>query len=173
MSAVLYTVREGIAYVTLNRPEAHNAMDPRMVVELAEAWLRYEADDEARIAIVTGAGERAFSAGADLRRLIPLMTRARALEDRWEDTARKARLNLWSVIYCCRAVLPHMAQRGAGSIVDIGSDAGRMGEYREAVYSACKGGVIALTKALAREAALAVAFLASRRPASSPARPYR
>jgi 2-hydroxycyclohexanecarboxyl-CoA dehydrogenase len=73
------------------------------------------------------------------------------LEDNWEDMERKVQLNLWSVINCCRAVLPQMVDKGGGSIVNIGSDAGRMGEYREAVYSACKGGVIALTKALARE----------------------
>ncbi len=73
------------------------------------------------------------------------------LEDSWEDMEKKVRLNLWSVINCCRAVLPHMIEAGGGAIVNIGSDAGRMGEYREAVYSACKGGVIALTKALARE----------------------
>ena len=52
---------------------------------------------------------------------------------------------------CIHAVLPHMVERGSGSIVAISSDAGRMGEYREAVYSACKAGVIALSKAVARE----------------------
>ncbi|MDT7944316.1 MAG: SDR family oxidoreductase [Dehalococcoidia bacterium] len=73
------------------------------------------------------------------------------LDDTWEDMEKKVRINLWSVIYGCRAVLPHMIERGGGAIVNIGSDAGRMGEYREAVYSACKGGIISLTKALARE----------------------
>lgn len=73
------------------------------------------------------------------------------IEDGWEDMERKVRINLWSAIYCCRAVLPEMIGQGGGAIVNIGSDAGRMGEIREAVYSACKGGVIALTKALARE----------------------
>jgi len=73
------------------------------------------------------------------------------LDDTWEDMERKVRINLWSVIYGCRAVLPHMIEGGGGAIVNIGSDAGRMGEYREAVYSACKGGIISLTKALARE----------------------
>ena len=60
-------------------------------------------------------------------------------------------LNLWSPINCVRAVLPHMIERQSGSVVSISSDAGRMGEYREAVYSACKAGVIALNKAVARE----------------------
>jgi len=66
----------------------------------------------------------------------------------WE---REVRLNLWSVIYCTAAVLPIMIKQQQGSVISIGSDAGRMGEYREAVYSATKGGVIALSKSLARE----------------------
>ena len=44
-----------------------------------------------------------------------------------------------------------MIERQAGSIVSMSSDAGRMGEYREAVYSACKAGIIALSKSIARE----------------------
>ena len=60
-------------------------------------------------------------------------------------------VNLWSPINCIHAVLPHMIDQQSGAIVSISSDAGRMGEYREAVYSACKGGVIALSKAIARE----------------------
>ena len=60
-------------------------------------------------------------------------------------------VNLWGAINCIHAVLPHMIERQSGAIVSISSDAGRMGEYREAVYSACKAGVIALSKALARE----------------------
>ena len=66
----------------------------------------------------------------------------------WE---KEVQVNLWGPINCFNAVLPHMIAAQHGSIVSIASDAGRMGEYREAVYSACKGGVIALTKAIARE----------------------
>jgi len=66
----------------------------------------------------------------------------------WE---KEVQVNLWGPINCFNAVLPHMIEANQGSIVSIASDAGRMGEYREAVYSACKGGVIALTKAIARE----------------------
>jgi 2-hydroxycyclohexanecarboxyl-CoA dehydrogenase len=68
-----------------------------------------------------------------------------------EEWEREVRLNLWSPINCIRAVLPNMIENQSGSIVSISSDAGRMGEFREAVYSACKGGVIALSKAVARE----------------------
>ena len=73
------------------------------------------------------------------------------LEKRREEHEKEVAVNLWSPINCIHAVLPHMIERRSGSIVSISSDAGRMGEYREAVYSACKGGVIALSKAIARE----------------------
>ena len=68
-----------------------------------------------------------------------------------EEYEKEIQVNLWSPINCIHAVLPHMIERESGAIVSISSDAGRMGEYREAVYSACKGGVIALSKAIARE----------------------
>ncbi|MEW6615517.1 MAG: SDR family oxidoreductase [Thermodesulfobacteriota bacterium] len=66
----------------------------------------------------------------------------------WE---KEISINYWGVINGIRAVLDHMIERKQGSIISIGSDAGRMGEYREAVYAGCKGGVIALTKTIARE----------------------
>ncbi len=68
-----------------------------------------------------------------------------------EEWEKEINLNLWSVINCTRAVVDHMIERKSGKIVSLGSDAGRIGEYKEAVYGACKGGVIALSKALARE----------------------
>lgn len=67
------------------------------------------------------------------------------------EHVKEVDVNLWGAINCIHAVLPHMIERQAGAVVSISSDAGRMGEYREAVYSACKAGVIALSKSLARE----------------------
>src|SRR6202795_5148318 len=66
----------------------------------------------------------------------------------WE---KEVQINLWGMINCTRAVLDGMISRKGGVIVSLGSDAGRMGEFREAVYGACKAGVMALTKTLARE----------------------
>jgi 2-hydroxycyclohexanecarboxyl-CoA dehydrogenase len=66
----------------------------------------------------------------------------------WE---REIQINLWGMINCTRAVLDGMIARKAGAIVSLGSDAGRMGEFREGVYAACKAGVIALSKSIARE----------------------
>ena len=68
-----------------------------------------------------------------------------------DEHIKEVDVNLWGAINCIRAALPHMIERQSGAIVSISSDAGRMGEYREAVYSACKAGVIALSKSLARE----------------------
>jgi 2-hydroxycyclohexanecarboxyl-CoA dehydrogenase len=60
-------------------------------------------------------------------------------------------LNLMGTIYCSRAVLDHMIERKSGVIVNMASAAGRVGFTGEVVYSAAKGGVIAFTKALAKE----------------------
>ena len=62
-------------------------------------------------------------------------------------------INLLGPIRLTREVLTHMIETKGGKIVNISSDAGRVGSMGEAVYSACKGGTIAFTKALAREMA--------------------
>lgn len=56
-----------IAIITMNRPERMNSSDPDMGARWYDAWTRFAADDEQWVAIVTGAGDRAFSAGQDLR----------------------------------------------------------------------------------------------------------
>ena len=74
-------------------------------------------------------------------------------EDDWD---RIIAVNLKGLFHVCKAALPMMIERvaageGTATIVNIGSDAGRVGSTGEAVYSATKGGVIAFTKTLARE----------------------
>jgi dehydration protein DpgD len=64
---VRYTKEAHIAYVTLDRPAVLNAMDVRMHEELAVIWDDVEADDDVRVAVLTGAGDLAFSVGQDLR----------------------------------------------------------------------------------------------------------
>ncbi len=68
---VEFEVRGPIATVTLNRPAAMNALDGETRASLAECWRRIAADDEIRVAILTGAGERAFCTGADLKKTMP------------------------------------------------------------------------------------------------------
>jgi 2-hydroxycyclohexanecarboxyl-CoA dehydrogenase len=69
------------------------------------------------------------------------------------DWDRVIAINLYGVFNTSKAVLPIMAAQGYGSVVNLGSDAGRVGSSGEAVYSAAKGGVIAFSKATAREMA--------------------
>ncbi|MGH7325774.1 MAG: SDR family NAD(P)-dependent oxidoreductase [Candidatus Rokuibacteriota bacterium] len=70
------------------------------------------------------------------------------LREEWE---KEVQLNLWGMINCTRAVLDGMVARRSGAIVSLGSDAGRIGEFREGVYAACKAGIMALSKSIARE----------------------
>ena len=71
-------------------------------------------------------------------------------EDLWD---RVIDINLRGPIRMTKAVLPQMVERGGGRIVNISSDAGRVGSTGEAVYSACKAGIIGFTKTIAREVA--------------------
>lgn len=63
---IIYAVDERIARITLNRPEARNSLSDRMIGELLDAFDRAKADDGVRVIVLTGAGDRAFCAGADL-----------------------------------------------------------------------------------------------------------
>ena len=75
--ALIYEKREKTAYITINRPEVMNAMDPETYSELSQAWMDVRDDPDVWCAIITGAGDRAFSAGADLKKTIPRET------DKW------------------------------------------------------------------------------------------
>jgi 2-hydroxycyclohexanecarboxyl-CoA dehydrogenase len=68
-----------------------------------------------------------------------------------QDWEKEIARNFWSDINCTRAVLDHMIERKYGKIISIGSDAARVGQLREAVYSGCKGALISMAKSLARE----------------------
>ncbi|MDR0674618.1 MAG: enoyl-CoA hydratase/isomerase family protein [Zoogloeaceae bacterium] len=63
---VLYESRDGIAEITINRPEKYNTFTHEVIDQLHAAWLRFSAGDD-RVAILAGAGEKAFTAGANLK----------------------------------------------------------------------------------------------------------
>jgi 2,3-dihydroxy-2,3-dihydro-p-cumate dehydrogenase len=73
------------------------------------------------------------------------------LEHTPETLKRTIDRNLWTVIWCCRAVLPVMKREGYGRIIHIGADSVRNGLFDHAAYNAAKGGVHGLTTGLARE----------------------
>ncbi len=70
-----------------------------------------------------------------------------------EQWHRVLSVDLTGVFYCCRAIIPHMIERGKGRIINIASIAGKEGNPGMAPYSAAKAGVIGFTKALAKEVA--------------------
>ncbi len=81
MTVALYEKRERIAYITLNRPEALNALDDALNEALWAIWQDFERDEEVDVAILTGNG-KAFCAGADLKTFIPKWEKATLLDAR-------------------------------------------------------------------------------------------
>ena len=82
---LLVDKRDSVLVLTMNRPDARNALSPEMIVRLAEAWYEYRDTDALRVAILTGAGDEDFSAGGDLKLTMPLMTGARQPESEWDE----------------------------------------------------------------------------------------
>jgi enoyl-CoA hydratase/carnithine racemase len=74
VSDLLYEVRDRIALITFNRPEARNALSIETVALLAEASSAVKEDDQVLVAVITGAGTDAFCAGGDLGELLPALT---------------------------------------------------------------------------------------------------
>jgi enoyl-CoA hydratase len=66
LADVLYDVSDSVATITLNRPEQRNAVGPQMLRDLLQAFAAAKSDDSVRAVLLTGAGDKAFSAGADL-----------------------------------------------------------------------------------------------------------
>ena len=79
MAQVLYEKRNGIGYITLNRPHALNALDDELNNELWAVWNDFATDQSVHVAILTGAG-KAFCSGADLKTFIPKWEKANMLE---------------------------------------------------------------------------------------------
>jgi enoyl-CoA hydratase/carnithine racemase len=87
--------KEGkIAVITINRPEAHNAINPETFEELSKVLIEFKDDDELWVGIITGAGERAFCAGADIKSMLPKLKGAPGQP--WVEPPIIMRgLNLW------------------------------------------------------------------------------
>ena len=95
---LLVDKRDGIAYVTLNRPEKRNAFSPEMLVRLCDAWSDIANDPSTRVVLLTGAGDKAFSSGGDLGSVIPLMMRSRKPVGEWEERFAADRKQLGAAI---------------------------------------------------------------------------
>jgi enoyl-CoA hydratase len=86
--AVIYEKKDGVAVVRMNRPEVRNAMNAEMLCRLADAWQDINDDVEVRCAILTGTGEQAFCAGADLGEFIPMMQGVKPPKNEFDERAK-------------------------------------------------------------------------------------
>jgi enoyl-CoA hydratase len=87
---IRYEVAEGVGTVTLNRPDVHNAMNDGMRRELTRCFSEVASNDEVHVIVVTGAGERAFSAGVDIREFVEPLVPVRFREGRRRLDFRQA-----------------------------------------------------------------------------------
>lgn len=102
-------IEDGVALVTLDRPERHNAIDLGTAAELAAAWRAFRFDDAVRAAVVTGAGGRAFSSGLDRSVDVPQPPSPYSLDDPLLRIGPKAN-DLWKPVI---AAVDGMACGGA------------------------------------------------------------
>jgi enoyl-CoA hydratase len=82
MAEVTYERRGAAAVVTIDRPERRNAVDPTTADELLEAYRSFEADDDARVMVLSGSGDEAFCAGADLKS-VAAATEDQEIAEQW------------------------------------------------------------------------------------------
>src|ERR1700754_561954 len=91
-------VTDGIATITINRLERMNAMDAEHYKGLSQAWMRVRDDAAIRVAIITGAGEKSFSSGADIK---SFLTAPLGLDEMWltqRDQLLKRGLEVWKPV---------------------------------------------------------------------------
>jgi E-phenylitaconyl-CoA hydratase len=82
------------AILTLNRPEALNSIDPEMLEQLSRALIDFKDDDELMVGIITGAGDRAFSVGADVKTMLPEIKKSKGQPSAGPPTIMRG-LELW------------------------------------------------------------------------------
>src|SRR5437879_13745205 len=93
-----FDLTDGIATITINRPERMNAMDAEHYKGLSQAWTRVRDESAIRVAIITGAGEKAFSAGADIK---SFLTSPLGLDEMWltqRDQLLNRGLEVWKPV---------------------------------------------------------------------------
>lgn len=94
-----YRVEAGIALITLNREARHNAINAQMSLELPLLWQRFKRDSKAIVAIITGAGERAFCTGADIADL-PLLNLSSPEKARESMGWTSLQNEVWKPVIC-------------------------------------------------------------------------
>ncbi|AWB32799.1 enoyl-CoA hydratase/isomerase family protein [Orrella marina] len=139
MSIDLQLDQEGIALVTINRPERRNAFDAEHYRLISEAWQTVRDDPAIRVAVITGAGDKAFSAGADLKTYVG---RESSMSEHWltqKDQLLNRGLEVWKPIiaavngYCI----------GGGMTLLLATDIRVASEHATFGLSEVKRGIVA------------------------------
>lgn len=136
--AVDFELEGNVAVITFNRPERLNAMDAEHYTLLSQAWTRVRDDAQIRVAIVTGAGERSFSVGADLKSFIAAPAQLSEFWFTQRDLLLNRGLEVWKPVIA--AVNGHCL--GGGMTLLLGTDLRVAAEHASFGLSEVKRGVI-------------------------------
>lgn len=134
-----FAVADGIATITLNRPERMNAMDADAYRALSEAWTQVRDDDRIRVALITGAGDRAFSTGADIK---SFLTAPQDLAEFWL-TQKDQLLNRGLEVYKPVVAAVNGYCLGGGMTLLLATDIRVASEHASFGLSEVKRGVLA------------------------------
>jgi enoyl-CoA hydratase len=126
---LLVEIQDAVATVTLNRPDVLNALNAKMFDDLEAVFHALDADDKVRVILLTGTGERAFAAGADIRGLVETDAESgRAVSDRGQQVCRQIELCRKPVIACVNGVaLGGGCELAMACTLRIANDTAKMG----------------------------------------------
>jgi len=96
--SIYFHVEDGIALITINRPEKSNALDHAHYEALSQAWQRVRDEDAIRVAVITGAGEKSFCAGADLKSFVGAPPSLAALMNTQQGQLLNRGLEVWKPV---------------------------------------------------------------------------
>ncbi|KPH81372.1 enoyl-CoA hydratase/isomerase family protein [Bosea vaviloviae] len=136
--AIDFEVEDGIAIITINRPERLNAMDGDHYRALSEAWIKVRDDIDIRVAIVTGAGERAFTTGADIKSFVAKPAEFSQMWLTQRDQLLNRGLEVWKPVICAVNGLC----LGGGMTLLMGTDLRVAAEHATFSLAEVKRGVI-------------------------------
>ena len=139
MSIDLDLLEGGIAVITINRPEKRNALDAEHYQALSEAWTRVRDDDAIRVAVVTGAGDKVFSAGADLKSWIGRKVQMSEIWQTQKGLLLNRGLEIWKPVIA--AVNGHCL--AGGMTLMLATDLRVAAEHATFALSEVKRGIIA------------------------------
>jgi len=137
--AIDFALSDGIAVITINRPERLNAMDAEHYAALSQAWTKVRDDPQIRVAIVTGAGERAFTVGADLKSFVSAPPELSQMWLTQRDLLLNRGLEVWKPVIA--AVNGHCI--GGGMTLLLGTDIRVAASHASFGLAEVKRGVIA------------------------------